>query len=258
MTNPDYLISTPENVDLHLELGGLGNRVYAGFIDITIKALIIISLIFLAVGGSAVLDQLPLPESSRSYLGLIAVGILCLVILCVAFGYHILFEGLWRGQTPGKKLAGIRVIDQNGQPVSWASVWIRNLIGALDVSLVFIGLLVIWIDPHERRLGDLAAGTLVIRERLPEGQAQIKLTTEAPDATFVDVGRITPHEYDLLVSFLRRRDQMSRSQRPLVARKLASHFENKLDSPRSSESYEPFLEQIYQAYRARAGESSDR
>src|SRR5262249_55539140 len=185
MNQPDYLISTPENVDLHLELAGVGNRIFACVID----NLITYALILAVILGLALLaylgDSFPIPAESKNVAFYYLLGAGILLVLLIQFGYSIFFEGMWRGQTPGKRLAQIRVVEQNGQPVSWTSVIIRNLIRVVDVGLALIGLVVILIDKNERRLGDLAAGTLVIRERLP-GRAASLITLKAtePSETF--------------------------------------------------------------------------
>ena len=255
MSQPDYLISTPENVDLHLELAGIGNRVLAAVIDTAITYFVLLLIIVACVLVGHGLERLPITPSARSVTGLALLGLAILVAFAVNFGYHIYFEGVWRGQTPGKKAAGIRVVEQNGQPVGWAAVVIRNLIRVVDTGLALVGLVVMLIDRNERRIGDLAAGTLVIRERgrqldgdgkLPVGSAGL------PAKTFVDVGRLSPAEYELLLSFLERRHKMSRSQRPLLAKKLEGYFRNKLEETADGEAPERFLETIYAAYNARA------
>ncbi len=258
MSQPDYLLSTPENVDLHLELAGVGNRILACVIDTLLTYAIIICVIL----GLALLaylgDSFPLPSESKTvaFYYLLAAGIL--LVLVINFGYSIFFEGMWRGQSPGKRLAQIRVIEQNGQTVSWTSVIIRNLIRVVDVGLALIGLVVMLVDKNERRLGDLAAGTLVIRERLPSRTASIlNVTAKESSDSFVDVGRLSPAEYDLVLSFLERRERLSRNHRPLLARKLETYLREKLQQPTAGESPEFFIEKVYLAYKKRADQSAE-
>ncbi len=256
MHNPDYSISTPENVDLHLELAGLGNRLLAGIIDQTI-CIIIFTIMGLAAWGVFTLVSM---SAMPGHVKNIAYGFIIMVLIfgtfIIHFGYHMFFEGTWQGQTPGKRVAQIRVIEQNGQPVTWPAVIIRNLVRVIDTGLILIGILAIMIDNNERRFGDLAAGTVVVRERNSEllTTAKDDLDLEnarAVDAEMLDIGRITPQEYEILVSFLKRRKTMSKKQRPVVAAKLMEHFKQKLsdDGDRSAEDY---LERLYQAYRTRA------
>lgn len=255
MSSPDYSISTPENVDLHLELAGLGNRVLACLID-TLLTLVLLILIGLAAWGvMSAIGISPLPGHVKN----IAYGFVLMISMFVAFvvnfGYHIFFEGTWQGQTPGKKVAHIRVIEQNGQPVGWPAVIIRNLIRVFDTGLVLIGLLSMIIDKNERRFGDLAAGTLVIRERSSEIGSVLpdlpEIHSDGED-TVLDVGRITPQEYEILLSFLKRRARMDREHRPIVAAHLKKYFEARLNEVANGDSPEQFLERLYQAYQSRA------
>ncbi len=256
MTTPDYSISTPENVDLHLELAGIGNRVLAVLIDTTIIGVVIGCIAIVGCIIAILLDQAGLDGDVRNLALLVVVMISVFIAFFINFGYHIFFEGVWMGQTPGKKVAQIRVIEANGQPVGWSAVFIRNIVRVLDTGLLLIGLLVMLINKNERRIGDLAAGTLVIRERKPDVRSEIKLLTNAEADTLLDIGRITPQEYDLLARFLRRRETLSPSQRPLVAVKVADYFHEKLNEPdqMSKSNSEEYLERLYLSYQARAAE----
>ncbi len=253
MPSPDYSISTPENVDLHLELAGLGNRILACLVDKLIigGVLLVLAGILWLIDFAVGLGGFGATVKNLATALLLMFGILAAFALL--FGYNIFFEGTWQGQTPGKKMVQIRVIDRSGQPVSWSAVFIRNMIRVLDENLVLIGLLSMIIDRNERRFGDLAAGTLVIRERLPElSTAKIVLQYTVDQGDMLDVGRVTPQEYDLLVSFLKRRTRMAKGQRPIVARQLEEHFRSKLEEPGQGEDAEPFLEKVYSAYQSRA------
>jgi uncharacterized RDD family membrane protein YckC len=238
MQQPDYSISTPENVDLHLEIAGLGNRLLAQLFDGFILTVVGFFIILLGVIAAFVVHS----TISDSKMQGIAFAVIVLVVLVSIFtlqyGYFLVFEGAWRGQTPGKKIAQIRVIEQNGQPIGWPAAMIRNVLRIVD-SLMFLGILVILIDKNERRLGDMAAGTIVIRERATEiSTSKIKMVTGASADTSLDVGRVTPAEYDLLVDFLRRRESLGKGHRPNVAGKLATHFKEKLDQEDASGSSE--------------------
>src|ERR1700733_305856 len=151
MPSPDYSISTPENVDLHLELAGLGNRILACLID----KLIIFSVLLVLVGTLWLIDigagMSGFGATSKNLVTALLLMFGILAAFALVFGYNIFFEGTWQGQTPGKKVVQIRVIDQSGQPVSWSAVFIRNVIRVLDENLVLIGLLSMIIDKNERR-----------------------------------------------------------------------------------------------------------
>lgn len=251
MQQPNYSISTPENVDLHLELAGIGNRVLAALIDtaITYSAILIVGLVYW--GGSTVIGLTDLPETDRSLASNILGMAAIFIIFIINFGYFIFFEGTWQGQTPGKKIVSIRVIEANGQPVGWSGVVLRNLIRTLDTGLAFVGLLPMIIDKNEKRFGDYAGGTIVVRERKAEMLSEDFMLTDSYNIESIDAGRITPQEYALLKSFLKRRANLAKSQRPLIAGNLASYMRKKLDDS-STEPSEKFLERVYCAYKARA------
>jgi uncharacterized RDD family membrane protein YckC len=228
MHQPDYSISTPENVDLHLEIAGLGNRLLAQLIDGCIMLGVSIFFVLIGVTAALVVGASELDSKTKSIFYAVIVMVMIFLIFVLQNGYFLVFEGIWRGQTPGKRLAEIRVIEQNGQPIGWGASIIRNLLRMVD-SIMFLGILVILMDKDERRLGDMAAGTIVIRERKTEiSTSHIKMITAAAADTALDVGRVTPAEYDLLVDFLRRRDSLAKAHRPNVAQKLATHFKDKL------------------------------
>src|SRR5580700_5915379 len=122
MNNPDYSISTPENVDLHLELAGMGNRVLACMIDTgVIGALCAAVGIITWLACLAVSTMIPSSQLANIAYGIIIL-LAILAIFVVVFGYFMFFEGMWQGQTPGKRVAQIRVIDASGEPVNWPSV----------------------------------------------------------------------------------------------------------------------------------------
>ncbi len=258
MNKPDYSISTPENVDLHLELAGLGNRILASLIDQIISAFLVLGFIVLMLLLCMGIDRMGFPAEIKSkvliYLGMFAI----FVIFLIQTGFHIFFEGVWQGQTPGKKLAQIRVVEANGQPVGWASVFIRNLVRTIDTGVVFVGLLIMLIDKHERRLGDMAAGTIVIRERTQDlAQDKILLETQAKPDQLLDIGRLSPQDYDLLLQFLRRRKKLAQDFRPQLATQIETYFRDKLDRKMQSDETlkakpEEFLEIVYTSYQERA------
>jgi uncharacterized RDD family membrane protein YckC len=237
-----------------LEFAGAGNRILACLVDTLITYFCIVVLIILCALGYSLDTRLPI---TLPFVKLI-LSILMMVCTIIAsfviyFGYFIYFEGTWQGQTPGKKLAGIRVIEQNGQPVSWSAVWIRNLVRIVDEGLMLIGLLVMIFDRHERRLGDLAANTIVIRERTTNlSTSNLKLTASLSSNDTFDTGSISPEEYELLLNFFQRRQNLDQSYRPVVAGKLEQYFAGKLDLPAEKNNSEQFLEKLLLSYQARA------
>ncbi len=149
---PSRVILTPEHVEIRLEPAGLGSRFIALMIDLV-----------LVTGLSGVIAQLTrgtLPGA----LGIVAQAFAMLVL---TWGYHVYFEIRHQGQSPGTRIAGIRVVDGRGLPLSLEQSFVRNVVRTLDALPIgyALGALVCQVDRYHRRLGDIAADTLVVRER---------------------------------------------------------------------------------------------
>lgn len=159
MTAPDEFlnIDTPENVVFGYEVVGIGSRFLAALIDSTIIGLLlgaVSALIGFAFFRSA--------SGINSFL----IALLSLISFAFIWGYYIFFEMRWNGSTPGKRQVGIRVIRGDGTPITLAESVIRNLVRLIDFlpGAYGLGLVTMFIDGKARRLGDLAANTLVVRE----------------------------------------------------------------------------------------------
>lgn len=173
LTRPDEFltIDTPENVMFGYEVVGLGSRFIAAMID---TLLIIFLQLIVYLGLLVVVVSLGDGGMGGNWL----TAVIILIAFLFLWGYYIYFETSWNGQTPGKKWAGIRVLRQNGMPVTLSEVIIRNLIRIVDFLPVLygLGIVVMFADRQSRRLGDLAAGTLVVR-----ALADVTLDSLTPD-----------------------------------------------------------------------------
>ncbi|WP_309742103.1 RDD family protein, partial [Chamaesiphon sp. OTE_20_metabat_361] len=138
---------TPESVELEFILAGVGNRTQALTIDYLLWSFTL--LILLVVWGLAY-SQIPWLQAESARLWLNAIQIL--IIFAVYIGYFILFETLWRGQTPGKRYVKIRVIRDDGRNVGIQQSILRALLRPID-DILFIGLLLIMFSKQEKRLG---------------------------------------------------------------------------------------------------------
>lgn len=148
-------VYTPEGVALRLPAAGPVPRAVAWSIDFAIR----FSVYFL---GAVTLGLL----------GNTGMGLQLLLVFTLLWGYPVLFEVLWSGQTPGKRALGLRVIAADGAPVGWMASFARTLLRTVDFLPFFygIGLVACYADPWNRRLGDLVARTLVIHD--PRSPAQ--------------------------------------------------------------------------------------
>ena len=162
-------VITPEQVTIRYELAGFGSRALAAIIDFSLSALLMLLaavILIIAYAGKFDFANLSFQQFSRSFF----LGLLIMVIFIITWGYFIYFETIWNGTTPGKRIMGLRVIRDGGFPVDFRAVVIRNLLRAVDMlpSLYGIGFVcVIWHDQY-KRLGDIAAGTIVVRHGLDD------------------------------------------------------------------------------------------
>ena len=152
-------IVTPEAVSLAIDVAGLGSRMIAAIIDsaIQIGALIGLSFVFSALSRNTGSDSVNT--------ALIVIYLIALFVLL--WGYYPLFEGLWKGRTPGKRAQRLRVVRTDGQPVTIGPVLVRNLLRIVDFLPVYyvIGTISMILTKRSQRIGDLAAGTIVVREQ---------------------------------------------------------------------------------------------
>jgi uncharacterized RDD family membrane protein YckC len=173
-------IETPENVAFGYEVAGIGSRFVATLID-TVLLLVVQVIQFLAFAfiGSVV-------DSAGVGVGENAIIAIYAVVSFIGFwGYYILFETLWNGQTPGKRVAKLRVLRGDGTPIALTEAIIRNLVRLIDFLPIFygVGVVAMFVDRQSRRLGDMAANTLVVYDRTAVSLASL----DAP-------GRVTPSD----------------------------------------------------------------
>lgn len=164
-------IATPEGVDLEIVLAGLGSRFLARLLDTAIQVAVIIALVLAAAAFTSSFD------GSDGW----TAAILTALVFVVMFGYDLLFEALGSGRTPGKRAAGIRVVGLRGEPVDFLSAALRNLFRLVDFLPVFyfVAIVMVLTTEQHQRLGDLAAGTLVVREKFG-GNTRTPARLEAP------------------------------------------------------------------------------
>jgi uncharacterized RDD family membrane protein YckC len=204
-------IDTPEQVALEFATAGLGSRFLAMAVD---------TLLQVAVGGAAfvVLLVLATPagllawaESTRSILPAVAV----LVLFVLQWGYFVGFEVWWQGQTPGKRAARIRVIKDSGRALDLPSAIVRNLLRAVDVlpALYGVGVVCMLVNRESRRLGDLAAGTLVVHEERTRSVAAWMSEPPAVPVASAGLGgaRLSVAELTVIETFLARRLDLDES-----------------------------------------------
>ena len=259
------IIETPERVELEFSLASIGNRFMAVGIDHFIQFLSIFLaawiMAWIASGSSTSLF-----EDSPKWV----TAIMILVVFVLFASYFAVFEWLWNGQTPGKRLMKLRVVREDGRPLTLWEAIVRNLLRIADAAPGFVipvysvGLITIFLNARDQRLGDIFAGTVVIRERIDEAPtfadtftkriADPALTRVQKPVTFTaDIRKITEDEIEVAEIFLRRRWDLTDRQRLWMAWRIALPLMYKL-KPRYSEidfTYEGFLEELLARFEAR-------
>jgi len=226
LNHEDISISTPEYVSLRFQSANLGSRAIAFIIDniiIFIVQFIILILAGYAIGG---IEGFFIASDST----LVIIAIVVLIFFVLNFGYYILFEYFNSGQTPGKRMAGIRVIQSNGHSITMLSSVIRNLLRLID-SLptgYLIGILMIYFHREHKRLGDLVAGTIVVHERPSQKRTKIgreiaRRNLPLPDISLSEATNrsITSKEWNLLKVYSQRFMTLKESERMRLTRDLA-------------------------------------
>lgn len=156
-------IETPELVGIELPLAGIGSRCVALLVDSVVQGFALGALIVLVVLlASALPPPSHAPRSGEASKW--AIALILLVPFLLQWGYFTLFEAFWHGQTPGKRLLQLRVIQQSGRPIGLFESMGRNLVRIIDMLPVFyvVGAICIFTTRRQQRLGDMVAGTLVV------------------------------------------------------------------------------------------------
>ena len=261
----DYTIDTPENVSFSYDIAGIGNRFIGALIDsfIVTCLLIILNILLYAVLYRDYANVAPPLESEDiGWLEGFAIALLALLQFIIFWGYYTLFEFLWNGQTPGKRLVKIRVLRLDGNPVGLIEALLRNLVRPVDFlpSGYALGLVVMFSNEKSRRLGDWAAGTIVVRmrgdlsleslvetagrERQPEAAENSSLLLEFPH-----IRQLSTSDYELIREMLARKWYGGSSN--IMLRRLAQAIAARLDKPKptTTQASVNFLNEVAKAYR---------
>jgi uncharacterized RDD family membrane protein YckC len=229
-------INTPEGVDLEVELGGLGSRFVAELLDYALKGVVLgaLAIVLFAIGSG------------------VPAAVFLVLVFGIWFGYDVLFEVLANGQTPGKKATGLRVVRTGGQPVGFVTSSIRNIIRIVDGPLTsyIAGIVSIVASKRNQRLGDMAAGTLVVRESKATRAAPATRAPAAPPPQW-DVSAITQEELAAVRQYLERRWSIEPEARHKLAWQLAEGLRTKVAGAPPELQGESLLEQIAAAKAAR-------
>lgn len=229
-------VVTSDHVVLRYDLAGAGNRGFAALLDFLVASVLTLgwltawSVLVQATGG-------------------VLIGIVLFSAILFGWAYFILLEWLWNGQTLGKRVFGLRVINEDGSPARFIAVFVRNLVRVVDFLPGFygLGLVAIVLSPRSQRLGDLAAGTFVVRARHPRvdwlalrtfdggtgtaGEAGRARTRDAT-APVPHVGALSGEAQRLVREFVLREAKLPPAERLRLAATIATHLRERV--PESS------------------------
>lgn len=231
-------IATPEGVEVELTLAGIGSRFIAGGIDFTIQLAVIISL--------ALITQ-PAGDAGAA--------LFTSAMFALIFFYDVLFEVLGRGRTPGKRWTGLRVVRSGGRPITLARSSVRNILRIIDILPGFyaVGMTVIFITPRNQRIGDLAAGSHVVRTRHGDRRrVGGQLDADPGPAAMWDVTAVSQDDVAAVRAFLERRFELQGEHRAQIAAELASRLRPRVGGASPDLSNESFLELLVAAKAARS------
>lgn len=218
-----FAITTPERVTFHYEPAGLATRTMAWLIDQAI-------MLGLRVCVIIVLARL----------GELGFALVFIAMLLIDLGYFTWFEWRWAGQTPGKRAMKIYVASATGSLLRGEDVLLRNLLRPVDnlPLMMTLGGIIAWLDPYGRRLGDLAAGTLVIRAAARQLPQAIFDANERENVFWSDaairnriLARVTRDERDFLMDLVQRRDQLASLPRHGLFQQALAYFQQRYNLP---------------------------
>lgn len=271
-TEETLIIETPERVPLEFALASIGNRFLAVAIDhfIQFSSIFLIAWFFLSIAGYSASDVGDAPERLFIEAPKWLIAILIIILFLVFAGYFAAFEWLWNGQTPGKRLLKLRVIRDDGRPLTLWEAIARNLLRIADaipgfiIPVYSVGLIVIFLSSRDQRVGDFFAGTVVIRERSDEAPTfDETFSNKVRDMAFTrvhnttgvqaNVAALNENEIEVVESFLRRRWDLTERQRLWMAWRIALPIMYKLKPTYDLETftYEGFLEEILHRFHAK-------
>lgn len=214
------LVETPEHVTLDYEIAGLGSRAAAALLDMLL-------LVGIWVAGMLLLLLL----ARLGYApGRLASALLLMIAFAGWYGYFTFFEGLRQGQTPGKRALGLRVVADTGHPVTIGAAAVRNLLRLADFlpPPYLAGAVLVALHPRAKRLGDMAAGTVVVRDRPIERRLVSPEPAVAESAALLVAPLLGEEEFRILDTFADRADELAPESRARLAAGLAARFEGAL------------------------------
>jgi uncharacterized RDD family membrane protein YckC len=246
-----FKFNTPESVEIEFTLAGIGSRAWAFLIDYLVLTT---TLILVVIAWVFIFSQLVISKILDSAFGLWIWAIAFLTIFTIYSGYFVFFETLWQGQTPGKRMAKIRVIRDDGRLVGLQQSVLRALLRPVD-EFFFIGAFLIILAKNEKRLGDMVAGTIVIQSETENKVVNLTISEEAKLLyvkleQICDLSQLFPDDFAVIREYLKQRGGMSYKAKASLSLKLSQQVQSIVNLPilPGDMSADVFLEAVYLAY----------
>jgi len=240
-------IDTPEQIAIEFPLAGIGSRFLAIAFDSLLQLIGYFVLLLIAafvLGG----ELRRLWPSAWNW----SAAVFTLVVFCLYWGYYAFFETIWKGQTPGKRHAGIRVIKDTGRSITGFEALARNLLRVIDQfpGIYAVGCVTMFLNKRSKRLGDFVAGTVVVHEKKEEAAEPFFNLQPGAQLPVYPVAKLSTTELALIETFLARRLDLSPEVRTATAQRIAERIAQKLELPvRPQPDNEDFLEAVAKEYR---------
>jgi uncharacterized RDD family membrane protein YckC len=242
-------IETPEQVELDFHIAGIGSRFMAFAIDSLYQGLIFAVVMLILAFSMQTISTL-LGKLGENW----TIALAIIFFFLIYWGYFAFFEAIWKGQTPGKRNIGIRVVKDTGRSINAFEAVSRNFLRSIDQlpGMYVFGLVSMAISKENRRIGDYVAGTLVVHEKSAiEIDADLQDLTHASAITVSTTG-LTESDLELIETFLHRRLSLEEVVRAQMAGKIITHLRGKTNSvPEPGQSEEQYLEIVAKAIRDR-------
>lgn len=254
----DFQVHTPEAISISYAVAGIGSRFAAALLDVLIEVVLLILILI----GAAELQ--PFSGAGPTVATILAITLLFLLV----WGYYLLFEAFWNGQTPGKGALRIRVIRTSGHPIGFTESAIRNLLRIVDwlPSFYALGVITMFVNRESRRLGDLAAGTVVVK--VPKRVRPSTALPQAPppprfvsprgtadlDEAVWNLRALTASDISLVERFLDRVAALPMDVRQRVGDQIARNVATRIGARESSDPA-VFLRRVLELRRAEEAES---
>ncbi len=241
----DIDVRTPERVAVSYQLAGLGSRFLALGIDQAIQLGVFGAIVW---GIVLVAGKLPAHTPKGSPLAeqstALGIAIVIALIFAVFFAYFIVFESLWNGQTPGKRALGIRVLRDGGYPLDFGAALIRNLIRVGEFALGYYAASAVSTiaSPENKRLGDIAAGTIVVRDTALA--VPLEVVRRRAEPVYAGTRFLSGEERAVVKRFLDRRDRLALESRRSIAARLAGRIRARVPADLQRLDDEALLERL--------------